>query len=134
MQEADGAPVAGGQRDQLGVRVPPVSHPDVSPESDGTVRPTGKQGMSVAPRIIDLHISVQPKRLKEKGFRNARGSDKLRVFRFGEGEFIRGVLTMDLELAPTDDKHGVVEPAAPTHIDSYQAALAATRDGWSNAE
>lgn len=124
----DGAkPVPGATKYQLGVRVPPDSPADVTPDAEGYVDPGA--GMSVAPAWRKLPAFLIPERLKDK-VPKARGDDDLRVWRHGEGPFADGSINAQLALSRTTAKHGEVEPAHRTLLGDYQAALAATQNDW----
>lgn len=124
----DGAkPVPGATKNQLGVRVPPDSPADVTLDAEGYVAPG--RGMSVAPAWRKLPFFLIPERLKGK-VPKARGDDRLRVWRHGEGAFADGSINGQLALSRTTAKHGEVEPASRTLLGDYQAALAATKNDW----
>ena len=86
-------------------------------------------GMSVAPAWRRLPAFLIPERLKDKAPK-ARGDDRLRVWRHGEGAFVNCAINAQLTLSRTTSKHGEVEPTQRIPLDEYQAALAATRDDW----
>lgn len=123
----DMKPVAGPERNQLGVRVPPDSPADVAPDAADHVAPG--RGMSVAPSWRKLPFFLIPERLKDK-VPKARGEDTLRCWRHGEGVFVDGSINAHLALSRATPKHGEVEPARRIPLADYQAALADTRDAW----
>lgn len=112
----------------LGVRVPPHPRADVAPDADGKVGPD-KKGLSVAPGLVAMPQGLVPERLREKR-PGARGSNRLRVFRAGEGSFQRARVADALEMVPTSPKHGVLQPIQPARLDDYQRELAATQQMW----
>jgi len=120
-------PVPGAKPNQLGARVPPASPTDVTQDAGGHVLPGS--GMSVAPAWRKLPAFLIPERLKDKAPK-ARGDDRLRIWRHGEGAFVDGAINAQLTLSRTTSKHGEVEPAQRIPLGEYQAALAATRDDW----
>lgn len=113
----------------LGVRVFPDPRPDVTPDSNGDVEPSG-QGMSVAPRVVDLPDFLLPKRLRHL-YPSARGkNNEHKVFRLGDGLFARAAISAELQLTPDRPSHGVVEPRRRMPIATFQQALASTRSLW----
>ncbi len=131
LPEASSAPVApavGTADNMLGARVPPHPRADIHPDASGNVVPIGG-GLSVAPYLGALPPSLVPERLRDKR-PGARGTNTLRVFRLGNGSFVRAALGSALELLPTSSKHGVLQPLGPTPIQDYQKELAATRGHW----
>jgi hypothetical protein len=122
------APAVGTADNMLGVRLPPHPRADVHPDPSGNVGPVG-EGLSVAPNLTALPPSLVPERLRDKR-PGARGTNALRVFRAGNGSFVRAPLGSTLELLPTTSKHGVVQPIRPTPIQGYEKELAATQGHW----
>lgn len=130
MFESDGHPVVGAQRNQLGVRVHPApagDRADVHPDGDGKVGPG--EGMSVAPHWKKLPVGLIPEHL-HKLVPKARGDDNLKCFRHGEGSFDHGPVATGLNFRKTSPTHGVVESAERVPLESFQQALAATREHW----
>jgi hypothetical protein len=121
-------PAVGTDDNMLGARVPPHPRADVLPDSSGNVGPVGK-GLSVAPSLAALPQPLVPKRLRDKRL-GARGSNTLRVFRLGEGSFVRAPVGSSLELLPTSPKHGVIQPVKAAPLADYQNHLAATQALW----
>ncbi len=122
-------PRVGAEAKCLGVKVPG----DMTPTEQDTVRP-GMGGMSVAPRWQLLPPHLIPKRFREFGAPDARGSDKLVCWRTGSGPFVLGAFAPRLVLRPDSPRHGVVEPDQEMALDAFQLALAATRDEWLREE
>lgn len=118
-------PAVGTADNMLGARVPPHLRADVHPDPGGNVGSAG-EGISVSPSLTALPASLVPERLRDKR-PGARGINTLRVFRLGNGAFLRAPLGSALELLPTSPKHGVVQPIRPTPIEDYQQELAATQ-------
>jgi hypothetical protein len=80
----------------LGVRIPPDEHPDIIPNTSGSVSPnTG--GMSVAPNLKALPDFLIPKRLRHL-VPSARGSNALLVWSLGNGPFQNGQVSPNLTL------------------------------------
>jgi hypothetical protein len=52
------------------------------------------------------------------------------ALRLGEGAFERGAVSETLIFRPDRPNHGLVGPAVPMLLVSFQAALAATQDQW----
>lgn len=128
MEEEDGQPKVGSEKNMLGVRVPPNPRPDIVPDTNGNVQPNSG-GMSVAPNWRDLPPFLIPRRLNCI-VSDARGPNRLRCWRFGEGKFESAPLSDELQLQRQTSTHGVVEPVAEVSIASFQDALAETRRGW----
>ena len=142
MRETDGQkPKTGRESNCLGVRIPPDPNADVRPV-DGYVKPN--RGMSVSPAIHDLKARHIPKRLKEgcsndfkSQFRNATGSNNLKIWRHGEGDFCREHLSERLTLYPDGNQpvhHGEVGPRREMLLQEYEEALESTRDDWHDSE
>lgn len=121
-------PAVGTDGNMLGARVPPHPRADVLPDPDGNVGPIGK-GLSVAPSLRVLPQVLVPERLRNKR-PGARGSNNLRVFRLGEGTFVRAPVGDSLELLPTSPEHGVIQPVRTTPLSEYQKHLATTQTLW----
>jgi len=119
----DGArPRVGTDRDVLGARVPA----DVNLVEAARVRP-GK-GMSVFRSIQQMPPFLIPKDYLAR-FPEAGGKRGKTIWRLGTEGFANGPVTDDLVLR-AGSAHGALEPAREMPLDAYQAALAATRDGW----
>jgi hypothetical protein len=132
MREAEGKPAL-GPRD-LGVRTPPDSNADISPDAAGMVSP-GTGGMSVSPSIVDLPLHRIPKRLRpllQPHGLDATGKDDLHVWSMGEGTFVDGPVAGELmlRLDPRKSSHGFVEPDRVMALNDYEDALKVTRDQW----
>lgn len=113
--------------------MPPDERADVHPDEAEMVGPTGAAGMSVAPRLEDLPFFLVPVRLRSR-VPGARGPNRIRVWKHGEGPFAAGPVAKGVNLAPTSAIHGVVEPMERMHIDDLQSALAETRPSWTDGE
>lgn len=109
----------------LGVRVPG----DVEPDHENMVHPGGG-GMSVAPCWQMLPTHRIPKRLRAIA-RDAAGSDNLRCWRYGEGNFVNGAFADRLQLSLTSPTHANVEPFERMPLETFDQALRATRENWS---
>jgi hypothetical protein len=118
MKSSGGAPQIERSARGLGVRVGPAQYPpDVTPDADGVVHPG--QGMSVAP---DDPMSLEPhRRPREHG---GRGADPV-------WEIEEDSLPSSLRFVADSVTHGVIEPASPMSLESYEAALASTAPQWS---
>ena len=139
----DGFPEVGNSK-ALGVRVagepaPPGQQPDVVTESDGTVDPVRRQGMSVVPEWWELKPYLIPKRLTGRRPRNLQarideweptGSNKLACYRLDEEPFEDHDINADLALLVDIPTHGVILPTHRVSLVAYRAALAATRTKW----
>ena len=129
---ADGEkPQIGLDKKSLGALVGDSEGDDIPLSTEGHVRP-GTGGMSVAPGWRQLPYFRIPKRLKAL-FPAAAGSNNYRCWRTGEGGFEAGPSADGLCLRPDPngpETHGFIEPAKEMTPGNYQAALAATRDGW----
>ncbi len=117
-----GHPRIGTDRDMLGARVPT----DVNLVAADRVKP-GK-GMSVFRSIEEMPPFLIPKDYMAL-FPEAGGKKGIKIWRLGEGAFVNGPVNDDLVLR-AGSAHGAMEPAREMPLDAYQAALAATRDGW----
>lgn len=128
MEVEGNLPKVGSEKNMLGVRISPNSHPDVIPDENGIIR-SGAGGMSVAPNWRNLPLHLIPKRLNGI-IKDARGPNRLRCWKMGEGAFESTQLTAGLRLRCETKTHGLVEPVVETSIGSSQGALAATQDYW----
>ena len=123
----EGKPVVEASAKNLGVRSA-GSDADVDLDDLGRVVMNAK-GMSVAPSWRALPFHRIPERLRFQ-VPNARGSNVTRCFRFGEGPFADGTLSVNLELMKDSAIHGVVAPASLTQLEQFQHDLAQTREFW----
>lgn len=138
-RDDDGLPKVGSNSKELGVRVePPLNaqnnwQADVKVEN-GLVVLNG-EGMSVAEHWRHLKPWLIPSPLKGL-MKDARGSDALTCYRFGEGPFESNALNDSLALAlkPHDPLAGVVAPIRSVSIEQFQDDLAATRADWTEHE
>ena len=129
VMEQDGEyPMVGDTSNRLGVR----AGTDLAVDEHGSVRP-GKGGMSVAPEWKLLPYFLIPKRLRPL-VPAARGTNARRCWKMGEGLFEPGDVAEGLTLRPDRPGHGVVEPRELTSLGAFQAALAATRESWTDGE
>jgi hypothetical protein len=116
LQRDNGVPLCGSDDCMLGVR-PGV---DVQPNGDGLVHP-GRGGMSATPNNpIALPPHLRPESLG--------GFSRLPVF-FVSVE----TLPQSLSYVPSQkrpERHGEVEPANTTPLESFQRALCATANLW----
>lgn len=121
-------PKVGFDARTLGVRVPV----DIPVDERQHVHPnTG--GMSVAPRLADLPPHRIPRRLRGlPGLAAAVGSNSLRVWRFGDGEFQSSRVSekLWLRIDHSHPRHGLIEPDAIMRLSEFSDALAATRPLW----
>jgi len=115
-------PRVGADRDMLGARVPN----DVKLVAADRVTP-GK-GMSVFRNVHEMPPFLIPKDYLHR-FPEAGGKRGIKIWRLDEGAFANSAVTDDLALR-TSSKHGALEPTREMPLAGYQAALAATRDGW----
>ena len=131
-------PAIGPTGRTLGARVPPAEVIDVLPDARGEVGPDrfigpARQGMSVSPDIASLPLNRVPKRLRWL-VPGARGKNEDVVFCMGAFGFTRTTLDDALEFVPDDGdraaQHGVIQPATARELESFQAALARTQEGW----
>jgi len=130
-------PAVGPSATTLGVRTasgPNDPAPDIVPDGKGDVTPaTG--GMSVSPSLSVL-LSRLPARMIPRRLRQiapkAAGNDNLSAWAMGDGAFVASEIADKLALRPDpeDNGHGFVEPDAEMSLQSYRAALEATRDQW----
>jgi len=131
-------PAIGSTGTSLGIRFPDPEHPearfDIVPDSSGMVHPNSG-GMSVSPSIASLPVHAIPRRLKSH-YREARGSDTIRIWRIGDGPFADGLVSERLthRVDPDNAKHGFVEPAILMQAADFVAAIHATREMWTDAE
>ena len=126
-----GKPKVGSESKMLGVRIAPTPQADIPVDEQGVVYPqTG--GMSVAPEWRKLPYFLVPKRLRALR-PDARGSNQLACWTLGQGAFKQGDLSDNLVLRPDPNglaRHGLVEPKVEMSIETFQEALAKTRDRW----
>ncbi len=121
-------PMVGDTSNRLGVR-PEV---DIPVDHQGEVAPqTG--GMSVAPEWRVLPFFLIPKRLRSL-VPAAHGSNMNHCWKMGARPFTLGVVGKGLVLRPDRATHGVVEPAESMSLADFQAALAGTREQWTDGE
>lgn len=85
--------------------------------------------MSVAPDWRKLYSYQIPRSLRHI-VPTATGPAVDRVWRFGETEFLEGIVADNLKLRSDRPQHGMIEPAATVPVAKYRADLAATRDQW----
>lgn len=131
-------PVIGDSATKLGVR-----ECDLTPDSEGNARP-GQGGMSVVSSVAGLRRRVArmmfspamvPQRLNDSGLvPGAIGSNSLRLFRIGGGNFELAPLTDRLMLVPDRDDHGTVQPAGAMPYQEFKQAIYDTRDEWVSGE
>ena len=125
----DGKPLTSAEKGipTLNVRVPI----DIKPDATGEVQ-AGIKGMSVGPTFQSTPYFLVPSRLRNvyKGLKSAAGDDLDTVFSHGEGPFIQDKVAKHLILRPDKPTHGVVAPDSKMPLETYQAALAATRNDW----
>lgn len=128
--DKDQLPVCGSNSKELGVRVPPNESADIDVTELQTVVLNGS-GMSVAESWMCLPGHLIPKRLTPK-FPGATGSNSLSCFRIGEGAFAAGNLNDELSLVMKIGRNsqGNLAPSSDMSVNSFQAALAATRAQW----
>jgi hypothetical protein len=137
MREEEGMPALGSSGTTLGVRLPDPSNPharaDITPDSQGMVEPG--IGGSVSPKPSELPPHAVPRRLVAK-YPFAIGSDRIRIWRIGEGDFSDGPTTHDLVLRvdPKNARHGFVEPARRESVHLYVEQLWSTGTVWVSAE
>jgi hypothetical protein len=125
----DGKPLVDATGRGLGVRGAPVNGVlDVDLDDEGKVVLNSK-GMSVAPAWRDLPFFLISRRLRAV-YPAARGGSDLHCFRLGNGAFVDGPVSEELDLTCDGPKHGVVVPRASVPLDDFQQALANTRDRW----
>lgn len=127
----DGLPVIGDQAKELGVRVPPNPHPDISVDANTNLVVLDGSGMSVVanwrllpPHLIPIRLALVVKK--------AKGPNSLLCYRLGNGPFVPGPLSagLDLALKPNETVRGNVLPSGPVTVIQFQADLAATRSQW----
>lgn len=127
--EAD-RPAVGGQRDMLGVRLPPSSPCDVAIDTEGYVV-IENAGMSVNRSITEMPIHVVPARFN--AIRpGARGSNLKYVWLAKGLTFGTSNLSENLQMfvEPADGSHGVIRPRIRVTGDQYQQHLASTIALW----
>ena len=89
--------------------------------------------MSVSPSLATIQESLLPRRFRQLGFPQARGSNNARVWTMGEGPFIEDAIAPELKLLfdPEDpERHGFIEPDRAMPLHEYTRALHATQDQW----
>ena len=125
--EADNLPKLGTLSKCLGVREP--GNADIDLDEVGKVQLNGR-GLSVVSNWRLLPGFLVPPHL-ESEFNGASGRG-LRVFVHGVGGFDEGDVAEGLCLRhkPGNDKAGNVTPTASVPLAQFQAALQATRTGW----
>ncbi|MBL8819394.1 MAG: hypothetical protein JNL58_25405 [Planctomyces sp.] len=128
--DKDLLPVCGSNSKELGVRVAPNENADIDVTESSTVNLNGR-GMSVAQNWRALPGHLIPKRLISV-FPGATGSNSLSCFRIGDGPFVNSSLNADLTLALKAGRTsmGNLVPATDMSVETFQAALAATREQW----
>jgi hypothetical protein len=129
MAAEGGVPKVGETATTLGVRAA-----DIEADDKGQVGSDGTQGMSVRPNLAAYPATFLPKRLREKGWPNAAGSNNGRVFRLGEGAFVKANVGDHLVLVPDGEAHGVIAPSHVMQLDDYRKAIVATRESWVDDE
>jgi hypothetical protein len=85
--------------------------------------------MSVVPHWKFMKPWQIPTRLRQF-VASARGSDKLVIWRHGDGCFETSPINDKLLLGSVTATHGQVEPAQLMSISDFQDALAATQSDW----
>lgn len=123
-------PAVGSSASALGIREPNSSNSDVDINNHGTIIQNGR-GMSVAAHWRDLPPHRIPRRLRSS-LEGASGSDSLRCWCMGEGDFVAGIVCSDLELVLKRGSacRGNLAPTRPMSVSEFQHALAATADQW----
>jgi hypothetical protein len=127
MRDGD-VPAVGPTAKTLGVRIPPTEPADIPVSAAGTVSP-GTGGMSVVSDWRSLLAYQIPMRLRHLVPR-ATGKNILACWRLGESHFVEGAVADGLFLRLDSPKHGMIEPTEEVRVETYQAALGATRDRW----
>ena len=133
----DGAyPQVGTGSKMLGarLRVHGAQRDDLPLAADGQVHPnTG--GISVFPSLASLVADSSLHFLVPRRFAalapHATGSDRLCVWQAGVGAFEDGPFAPNLKLRVDRPTHGQVEPDQVMALETYQDALAQTREKWS---
>lgn len=120
----NGLPKVGRSAKELGVRVPA----DIQPDPQNQVAPNNG-GMSVAPAWRQLPTHRIPQRLRPQA-PDATGNNNMHCWKFGVGTFTNGIFAPNLSLNITSSNHGNIEPLAKTDLGAYEAAVAATQNGW----
>src|SRR5579885_2931884 len=118
--DADGKPQVGPSARTLGARVPPDPKPDITPDSNGVVRP-GTGGMSVGPAWRRLPLHRIPRRLRHL-VPHAHGKDEDACWRMGDGPFADGVVAVGLALRVDSARHALVQPDREMLAQVYQDA------------
>jgi hypothetical protein len=127
MFEQGGSPRVGSHSCELGVR----PGTDVDVNANGDVRLNGK-GMSVFRSLSDLRAlpsHLVPKHLW-RSVRGAAGLPGLRIWTMGQGVFISGPVTGNLQLHENGGRHGNICPSSVVSIIAFQDELAATQSLW----
>lgn len=138
MFEDGGKPRIGKAWCKLGVRppgrlrrdgTPAVADVDVDANGDVVLN---KKGMSVFRSLADL--SALPSRLVpihlSAKVRGAAGASRTRIWTMGEGDFLTGPLTDNLDLHENGGMHGTACPSNAMQIATLQKELADTQDSW----
>ena len=129
----DDRPLVGNGKFMLGVRIGKPPKGDIELTERGTALPSGG-GMSVALHWSKLPHFLIPPRLRHlvptERRRSAAGNDNARCWRMGSGEFQAAEIGDRLILRIDSPSHGLIEPSNEMPIDSFQDALAETRDDW----
>lgn len=126
----DNFPVVGSNSKELGVRVPPNPNSDIDLDDNQLIKLNGR-GMSVAEHWQHLPGHLIPKRLQPI-FPAATGSNSLKCFKMGEGNFEEANVNSDLRVViKSGNSHGGnVAPLEQVEVDNFQSSLAATRNAW----
>ena len=132
-EEENGKPKIERSASALGIRIDGESA-DIQLQPDGSVKAEA-QGMSVAPlpKFLPRFRVYHGLKHVVEGAKSPDAS--LRIWRTGEGDFLRENLTSDLRLYPDAPengivKHGVVAPARKMALAEYETALAETQSDW----
>lgn len=133
-------PVVGDAATKLGVR--PV---DLSPDSEGNALP-GQGGVSIFSSIAGIGRRVAstfppgmvPARLHDsRKVIGATGSNALRVFKLGEGDYEEGAIAEGLKLipdGPSDPDHGTIQPDRAMPMGEFRQAVVNTKPLWEDGE
>ena len=124
MKKEGEQPKIGRSATCLGVRIPG----DIAADEAGRVSPL-MGGMSVAPAWRSLRSHRIPARLKHLA-PDATGPNNVYCWKMGDGDFMDGSLASGLHFRRDSAIHGLVEPAGNVLLETYEAALAATRHLW----
>lgn len=118
-------PLVGHQSKMLGVR---EDGTDIQVDPSGNVHPrTG--GLSVAPHWTILPPFLIPRRLSDKA-PDAAGNANLVCFRHSQSRYESGPMNENLDVRVESPRHGLIEPSSVMPLQSFQSALASTRDAW----